>query len=255
MMRFFHMVLTSFTILAVASPLFAKKRIPLQVEIAKHDVDLSERTVHFKLNKRAKSSEIVVTSPEGKVLAKNSTTHRGAPAGSRLSITWPPLGEHTDNFRLELKITDTDNYWVTWEIVRFYVEIPHEDVVFETGKWNIRDTEAHKLDASLMLLKSTIKKYANSVPCHVYVAGFTDTVGSVDDNRKLSLKRARAIGRYFARRGLKQIPIFVRGFGEEALYVPTGDNVAEDQNRRAVYAVSTFPPDIPGPGTWEQIGR
>ena len=252
-MRLLHIVLIGFTVFALASPVLAKKKIPLQVEITKNDVDLSGRTVHFKLNKPAKSSEIFVTSPTGKVLAKTSTTHHGAPAGSRLSITWPPLGENEQNFRLELKVTDTDNYWVTWEIVRFYVEIPHDDVVFETGKWNIRTSEAHKLDASLKLLKSTIKKYANSVPCRVYVAGFTDTVGGTADNRKLSLKRARSIGRYFARRGLKQIPIFVRGFGEEALYVPTGDNVAEEQNRRAVYAVSTFPPDIPGPGTWEQI--
>ena len=91
------------------------------------------------------------------------------------------------------------------------------------------------------------------MPCHIYVAGFTDTVGTVNDNRKLSQKRARAIGRYFARRGLHEIPIFVRGFGEEVLAVPTEDDVAREENRRAVYIVSTFPPHISGPGTWEQI--
>ena len=84
-MRFLHIVWIGFTVFVLSSPVLAKKKIPLQVEITKNDVDLSGRTVYFKLNKPAKSSEIIVTSPEGKVLAEASTAHRSAPAGSSIS--------------------------------------------------------------------------------------------------------------------------------------------------------------------------
>ncbi|MCP4196998.1 MAG: OmpA family protein [Proteobacteria bacterium] len=252
-MRALCIILSGLVVIGLALPLSAKKKIQLRVDIAKSDVDLTGRTVHFRLNKPAKSSNVKVYSPEGALLAKASKTYHGAMAGDRLSISWPSLGANKDNFRLALKVTDTDNYWVTWEIVRFYVEIPHEDVVFETGKWNILPSETHKLDASLTLLKSTVKKHSRTVPCQIYVAGFTDTVGKVEDNRKLSQKRARAIAKYFTQRGLTTIPIFARGFGEEVLAIGTGDDVPEEKNRRAVYVVSTFPPDIPGPGTWKQV--
>jgi outer membrane protein OmpA-like peptidoglycan-associated protein len=252
-MRAVCIILSSLVVIGLVLPVSAKKKIQLQVDISKRDVDLIGRTVHFRLNKSAKSSEIKIYSPNGTLLTKAAKSHHDAPAGNRLSIGWPSLGKNENNFRLELKVTDKDNYWVTWEIVRFYVEIPHDDVVFETGKWDILPSQSPKLDASLTLIGSTVKKYGKSVPCRIYVAGFTDTVGGVDDNRKLSQKRARAIAKYFSRRGLKDIPIFARGFGEEVLMVETGDNVPEEQNRRAVYVVSTFPPDIAGPSTWEQI--
>jgi outer membrane protein OmpA-like peptidoglycan-associated protein len=252
-MRTVCIILSSLVVIGLTLPVQAKKKIQLQVDISKSDVNLHGRTVYFKLNKPAKSSKVKIYSPEGTVLAQVSKSYHSAPAGDRLSITWPSLGKNDNNFRLELKVTDVDNYWVTWEIVRFYVEIPHDDVIFESGKWDILPSETHKLDASLKLLKSTTEKYGQSVPCHIYVAGFTDTVGSVEDNRRLSQKRARAIAKYFIRRGLKKIPLFARGFGEEVLSVESGDNVPEQQNRRAVYIVSTFPPDIPGPGTWEPV--
>jgi outer membrane protein OmpA-like peptidoglycan-associated protein len=252
-MRALCIILAGLVVVGIALPLSAKKKVLLQVDIAKSDVDLPARTLHFRLNKPAKSSDVKVYSPDGVLLAKASRTYHGALAGDRLSISWPSLGENEDNFRLELKVTDKENYWATWEIVRFYVEIPHDDVVFATGKWNIPPSETNKLEASLTLLKSTIQTHGKTMPCQIYVAGFTDTVGGVDDNRKLSQKRARAIAKYFMRQGLRTIPIFARGFGEEVLSVATGDNAPEEQNRRAVYIVSTFPPEIQGPGTWAQV--
>ena len=150
-------------------------------------------------------------------------------------------------------MTDTESYWVGWEIIRFYLEIPHEEVVFESGKWEIRPTEAHKLDAALVLLVDAIKKYGKLMQCQLYVAGHTDTVGKIADNRELSRKRARAIAKYFRNKGIRGIPIHVRGFGEESLAVDTGDDVAEERNRRAQYILSTFPPEISGPGAWTGV--
>lgn len=226
----------------------------LKLSIDKKDVDLAGRTLYFRLNRPVDSAEIKVYSTEGKLLAERTELYNGARAGTRLSIGWPKLlGENADNFRIELKVTDVDEYWIGWEVIRFYLEIPHEEVVFESGKWDIRPSEAPKLDEALRILIPAIKKHAKNMDCHLYVAGHTDTVGSLADNRQLSLQRARAIARYFSQHGVKGIPIFVRGFGEELLAVDTGDNVDEERNRRAIYILATFPPEMSGPGTWQRL--
>ena len=146
-----------------------------------------------------------------------------------------------------------NEFWIGWEVVRFYIEIPHEDVVFETAKWEIRPSEAPKLDAALKIMIDTIKKYGKLVECELYIAGHTDTVGSIASNRELSRQRARSIAKYFSTHGLKKIPMYVRGFGEEMLRIQTGDNVDEERNRRAQYIISTFPPEMAGPGSWQRI--
>ncbi len=226
----------------------------LAIAVKKEDVDLENRVLHFKINRPADSAELKVFSPEGTLLAERTEVYNGARAGTRLSIGWPELlGKNKDNFRLELRVTDVDDYWIGWQVVRFYLEIPHEDVVFETAKWDIRPREAGKLDAALKLMVDTINKYGKWVECELYIAGHTDTVGSIAANRELSRQRAQAIARYFAQNGLKKIPMYIRGFGEEMLRVQTGDNVDEERNRRAQYIISTFPPEISGPGSWQRM--
>ena len=226
----------------------------LKLAITKKDVDLTNRTLYFRLNRPVDSAEIRVFSTDGKLLAERTQLYNGARAGSRLSISWPELlGANAENFRIELKVTDVDEYWIGWEVVRFYLEIPHEDVVFETAKWDIRPSEAPKLDEALKILIPAIEKHVKNMDCSLYVAGHTDTVGSLADNRELSQKRARSIAHYFASHGVKGIPIYVRGFGEELLAVQTGDNVAEERNRRALYILATFPPEMSGPGAWQRV--
>jgi outer membrane protein OmpA-like peptidoglycan-associated protein len=232
----------------------AAKKNPLRISINKSDVDLENRTLYFKINRPADSAEIKVLSPEGKLLAERTEVYNGARAGTRLSIKWPKLlGKNQENFRLELKVTDVNEYWIGWEVIKFYLEIPHEDVVFETAKWEIRPSESPKLDAALKLLIDAVNKYEKNMDCQIYVAGHTDTVGSIASNRELSRQRANAIARYFRSHGLRKIPLFVRGFGEEALAVDTGDNVDEQRNRRAQYILATFPPAIAGPGSWQRV--
>lgn len=231
----------------------AARQKQLEIKVTKEDVDLANRTLYFTLNKPAESVEVRIFSPEGELLAEKAELLDGAAAGTRLSVNWPELTDNADNFRLELKVTDVDQFWVGWEVIRFYLEIPHEEVVFETGKWDIRPSEAPKLDAAMKLLVDAVAKYGKNMECQVYVAGHTDTVGSLADNRGLSNKRARSIADYFVAHGLKRIPIWVRGFGEEALAVQTQDSVAEERNRRALYIISTFPPETPGPGSWQRI--
>ena len=134
-------------------------------------------------------------------------------------------------------------------MIRFYIEVPHEEVEFESGKWTIPKEQEAKLEKPLSLLKEAQAKYAELMNVSLYVAGHTDTVGKAKDNQRLSERRAQAIADYFIAHGLTKMPIFVRGFG--ALAVKTADNVAEPRNRRALYIVSSFVPALEGPGQFK----
>ena len=75
----------------------------------------------------------------------------------------------------------------------------------------------------------------------LYVGGYTDTVGSPDSNRTLSMNRAKSIARYFKAQGLS-LAIYYQGFGEDALAVKTPDNTASEKNRRTVYVLTSQKP-------------
>jgi outer membrane protein OmpA-like peptidoglycan-associated protein len=252
---------TSFLLAALAALCFtavADARKPaLAVQVDKNDIDLAARTVSFRLNRSAESAELTVCDEAGNELAQRVDVFGGAPAGTVLSISWPELPKGVENFRIDLKFTDTDEFWVGLSICRFQGHIPHEEVVFESGKWEILPGERPKLDEAIPKIIEMVErsKACDDQGNALYVGGYTDTVGSVADNRELSRKRARAIAQYLLAGGLakKKISVYVRGFGEEVLAVPTGDSVDELRNRRADYIVSNFPPVMPGPGSWARV--
>ena len=66
----------------------------------------------------------------------------------------------------------------------------------------------------------------------VEIRGYTDNVGSVASNTKLSLRRAQAVKAWLVKKGIQAERIGVKGYGPEN---PIGDNSTEDgrmKNRR-----------------------
>lgn len=76
-------------------------------------------------------------------------------------------------------------------------------------------------------IKQTIK---DRYPCEVSIIGHTDTVGSNDINKKVSLKRAKKVAGIFKDENISRVDIY--SFGESNLLVKTADNVFEPKNRR-----------------------
>jgi len=229
----------------------------IEVEVDKDDIDLVNRVVHFTLNRAADSASLQVFGEKGELLGEQVEIYNGAKAGTELAISWPELPPGTENFRIDLKFTDVNEYWVGLTICRFSGVVPHEEVVFESGKWEVRSSESPKLDVAIPRI---IEMLERSKACSendraLYIAGYTDTVGSVSDNRELSRQRANAIAKYLLANGLgdQKIQVYVRGFGEEVLSVKTDDDVDEERNRRADYIVSNYQPEIAGPGGWVRI--
>ncbi|MEH0018158.1 MAG: OmpA family protein [Desulfobacter sp.] len=95
------------------------------------------------------------------------------------------------------------------------------------------DTDSTRLTpASRGLLPQISQSAKERAPSEISIIGHTDTQGTPAYNIDLSLARARAVAEILARydTGLKQL--YIQGFGEYDLLVPTPDNTPEARNRR-----------------------
>jgi outer membrane protein OmpA-like peptidoglycan-associated protein len=94
-------------------------------------------------------------------------------------------------------------------------------------------------------IQGAIRKYGALAKIRLFIAGHTDSVGDAASNRSLSRGRAKSIGRWFRKHGIK-IPILSAGLGEDQLLIQTPDNTAEAKNRRAEYVVAVEAPALAG---------
>lgn len=223
---------------APASPPSVQPKLRLDVDKSK--VDLRGHTLEVKASRELSKIAIKVSSESGAVLAQEEQSFSGRPAGTPLTVTWAPSSPETVA-RIELTAHDTAGFWVAVALIPWSVSIPHEDVRFKTGSAQIGDAEKAKLEASYGKLTEILSKAPELGPITLFIAGHTDTVGTSDDNLKLSRQRAQAISAWFRGRGLK-LAIAFEGFGEYSLFVKTGDNVDEARNRRVDYILSLDEP-------------
>lgn len=87
------------------------------------------------------------------------------------------------------------------------------EVLFPTGKWELKAGAMAKLDQIADALRG------KEQPMVVY--GFTDNVGTHDNNMELSQKRATSVRDYLASKGIPQDLITAQGKGPD---VPISDN-------------------------------
>ena len=169
--------------------------------------------------------------------------------GKRFEATFEPR-EETPR-RLEVKAIDTEGSWQSFRVVRWYTELPHEDVHFDSGSSKVDTDQLNKLKSVTALVQGEIERFREAmgdpkagVDLQLYVAGYTDTVGDQVKNRKLSAERALSISRAFRALGVS-LTIRYIGYGETGLLIKTGDSVDEPRNRRSAYIVANSPPSGP----------
>lgn len=211
---------------------------PIKLDVDKDQVKLAEGELILKVNVPLEKVDIEVFDDAGNKLVE-TTQHIGGKYGS-LPISWPPTKAEIGGIRLTAH--DVAGFWAGVILEPFFVEIPHEDIVFDFGKATWQPTEDRKLEHTMELVKQALQKHKDKgLNVAMYVAGYTDTVGPPADNVKLSGDRARAIGAWFRKKGLK-IDVYYQGFGESVLAVQTPDNTPEERNRRAIYILGNSPP-------------
>lgn len=225
-----------------AEPSDEARQPPLRLEIDRAKVDLEARQFVLVMSRPAKKVRVRVLDVEGGVIAEQEIPFGGEPAGTPLQVAWTPVRE-APVARVEVWGYDTSGYWAGMAIIPWSIRIPHEEVLFDTGKAVIKPAEESKLEASFALVQKALAKHRDLGPIALFIAGHTDTVGSEASNMTLSRMRAKAIAAWFGARGLA-IPVAYAGFGESVPAVKTADGVDEPRNRRVDYILAIEPPRI-----------
>lgn len=209
-----------------------------RMAIGPKDVDTKAHQLTVRVSEPKGKLKLTVYGDDGNELDEVEKPFDVKP-GTPITLKWKQKPNQVLG-RFVLRAFDLVGFWSGVESVTF-VNIPHEDVVFESGKWALRPAEVPKLMQPIGRIMKELRKVAGVLPMTLYVGGYTDTVGKPGDNAELSRKRAKSIAAWFAKKGVN-IPIFYQGFGESALAVQTPDNTDEPRNRRAAYVLSTEPP-------------
>jgi outer membrane protein OmpA-like peptidoglycan-associated protein len=104
------------------------------------------------------------------------------------------------------------------------------EVLFKTGKWDLKAGAMAKLDQIAEALKG------KEQPIVVY--GFTDNVGAIDMNMDLSQKRAQSVRDYLVSKGIPQDLITAQGKGPADPISDNGSVEGRASNRRVELVVS-----------------
>ncbi|TPV96347.1 MAG: OmpA family protein [Myxococcales bacterium FL481] len=219
---------------------------------------VDEHQARYKTSFTMTNYQFRVFNTDGEMVEDQLVTDKVVEAGETISLTWSNPDEV---FLLQLRGEDEAGRYAEATHVPWSAEIPHTEVHFDSGKWDIKKDQEPQLDEAFAILvhelagidraNEAVKK---NLQTQLYIVGYTDTVGSAGDNQKLSHNRARAIAQYFHDKGA-WCEIYFAGMGERGLAVQTGDNVDQVQNRRARYlmGVDAAPTSSDLPRDWKLL--
>ena len=125
----------------------------------------------------------------------------------------PPVDE-----RLERRYT-LDEVRATPRLREHMRRVDLNDITFDTGSWEVEESQYYKLERVARAMMRVIERDANEV---FMIEGYTDAVGSENDNLTLSDRRAESVAVILTEQF--QVPpenITTQGFGEEYLKVET----------------------------------
>ncbi|RAL20696.1 hypothetical protein DL240_15370 [Lujinxingia litoralis] len=211
---------------------------PLRVNVDTEQIELGQGRLPIQVNRPVDKVEIELFDQNNRSLGTQTSRLNGQ--RGNLSLTFQPPSAQLAGVRVT--VHDTDGFWESFILEPFWVEIPHQSVVFDSGQHSWQDSELPKLTETLERVQQAMRAHRDKgLQMQLYIAGYTDTVGDAASNQRLSERRARAIGQWFASQNL-DIPIFYQGFGEAVLAKPTPDNTPEEANRRALYILGNGTP-------------
>lgn len=228
----------------------------LKFKSSREDI-VDKRKAKYQTSFALTSYEYTVIDDDGDTIASDVVAG-DIPAGGNFTISWD---SPSNVFMIEVRGEDQYGRFVEDRRVPYSAEIPHTNVIFDSGKYNIKPGEVPKLDEAIAVafneldaLDRVNKAVNANLTTQLYIVGYTDTVGNAAKNQKLSQARAKSIAQYFYNEGF-WAEIYYAGMGERGLAVETDDNVDEARNRRALYLIAFQKPGAGGsiPGRWTKL--
>lgn len=224
----------------------------LEVELLRDEIDFDTGTIPIRSNNPVDRVVLEVFDRDDERRVVDTLRFDGA--RGRLELNFDPIGSVG---KMKFVLHSEDGQTAEHLLRPLWIDMPTQIIHFETGSAELSD----RARPSLEMTRQSIAEALDGIDdergtnMRLYIAGYTDTVGSARDNLRLSERRARAIGSWFRSRGV-EIPIYYQGFGQEVLAVDTPDGTAEEKNRRAVFILGNAPPrqseDIPR-SDWKRL--
>ena len=140
-----------------------------------------------------------------------------------------PAGTQVDGSGCPLPVNKPDVKVYVTEQDRQVVKEAIRNLEFDFGKASIRDHSLPSLDKVAQLLVD--KKF------NLKLAGYTDNVGSVSANLKLSKARAEAIKTYLVSKGADASHIQAEGYGKAHPIASNKTDKGRQQNRRVEFSL------------------
>ncbi|MFT3732191.1 MAG: OmpA family protein [Hyphomicrobium sp.] len=165
------------------------------------------------------------------------------------ALSAPPVDNFRDRYTL-------DEIRATAALRDRMRRVDLDDITFDFGSWEVTPSQYGKLDRIARAMKRIIDRHPDEV---FMIEGYTDAVGTPEDNLSLSDRRAESVAEVLTDQF--QIPfenLTTQGYGEEFLKVPT--SAPERLNRRvAVRRITPLlargqgaPPPPPSSGARQQ---
>ena len=124
------------------------------------------------------ATQIIAYGAEKKCSIKGD---RQCDAGPGETLPW--LGGVQDTVLIDVTLRNPDSF-AGFTYSPWYLDIPHQDVLFDSNAYVIGESEEWKLESTLEDLQEVLRKYGSVVPVKLYIAGCTDTVGDGAHNKK-----------------------------------------------------------------------
>jgi len=178
----------------------------------------------------AKTKIVLLPDPDGKVGVLEVSTVKGA---QTLNQAWQATeSESMDRTPGEPKIMEEKEVRQAFQEALAAEPLqPISFIMYFKTNSSVLSTE------SLALLTKVLNAVQVRKSTDIIVSGHTDAVGRIDYNRRLSLRRAKAVSDILVARGVDRQIIQVTYHGKGNPLIPTPDGVQEPRNRRVEITV------------------
>src|SRR5690606_30779991 len=170
--------------------------LPISIQADRKNLDLEKRRIEIFTNRKVALVELKIIGLNGQAIEESTHKVDSWTKGEPIVLRWKHARKD-DLMRLEVRVEDEDGFYSAVERTALQVEIPHEEVLFDTGSAKIDDSEVSKLEDSLQRVKDALERYSQIRGVQLFIAGHTDTQGSAAYNLNLSRRRAQAIAAWF----------------------------------------------------------
>jgi outer membrane protein OmpA-like peptidoglycan-associated protein len=133
---------------------------------------------------------------------------------------------YSDNYSLKDRSPDsTYNKDIPLQPIAINATIVLRNIFFDFNKYELKTESQVELDKVVQLLQEnpTVK---------VQIEGYTDNVGNVAENQKLSENRAKAVVSYLNSKGISLTRLIAKGYGASNPVAPNTSEQGRAQNRR-----------------------